>query len=494
MLLITSSSNTGKLSLTVNKTRNYQPYPATDLRDQSHPGKLSQDSKIILLVLLHIPLALLLRNVRVAATAHALVTFAIGAYIALTTDQIKRVIPIVAYIAGAEVLWRMTKANIFWEFGKYATVAILILALLKTRKISKAGWPLVYFLLLLPSILLTVELFGLTRMTRNAISFNLSGPLAACVAMIFFQQIKTDPAELGGWLWGAVYPILSILTLAAYNTLTATEIQFGTESIFTTSGGFGPNQVSAMLGLGALILIMLAIQAEGTGKEFWILGLALALLVQSLLTFSRGGVLNVLVAIPLAFIHLFKSTGKWIQRVFFVFVLALAAYFLILPQLDAFTGGALNVRYTDLSLTGREEIARADLQLFIDNPVFGVGPGLSAYRRSFMSGAAAHTEYTRIIAEHGSAGVLSLLVLLLLLLFAYLRAPAGFSRAWVVALAAWPLLEMGHAAMRIVAIPLLLGLAMVQWQPSSNLVEPNQIIDDTPYFQNNTAEQSSHEI
>ena len=77
--------------------------------------------------------------------------------------------------------------------------------------------------------------------------------------------------------------------------------------------------------------------------------------------------------------------------------------------------------------------------------------------------AAAHTEYSRLLAEHGSAGALALLILLLILWKAYWRAPSAFARAWTASLAAWSLVEMGHAAMRIAAISFIFGLALIRW-------------------------------
>jgi len=448
----------------MNKTQNFPYSPTSHLRRHPRMSALTRDTKIGLMLGLHIPLAFLLRNVQLFATIHAFITLFIGVWIALTSEDLKKVIPVIAYITGAEVLWRMTKANIFWEYGKYATVAIILIALLKHRKIVKAAFPVIYFILLLPSAIITINTLGLSGNAQNAISFNLSGPLAAMMCMVYFRQIKTDTGELGSMMWWAVYPIMSLLTLATYSTLTVTAIEFGRESVFVTSGGFGPNQVSAILGLGAMLLIMLAIHEEKIATRNLALLLSIVLLTQSVLTFSRGGVLNVFIAIPLAFIHLLGSPNKLMKGVFALLIIFLVAYFLLLPELEDFTGGALQARYTDISLTGREEIARADLELWFKNPVLGVGPGLSSNQRSFMQGTAAHTEYSRILAEHGSFGLISFFILALLLIIAYFKAPDAYARAWVVAIAAWPLLEMIHAAMRVAAISFMLGLALIGWR------------------------------
>jgi hypothetical protein len=116
-------------------------------------------------------------------------------------------------------------------------------------------------------------------------------------------------------------------------------------------------------------------------------------------------------------------------------------------------------------LGNRELLARADIDLFLENPFLGVGPGMGIYQRRNVVYAAAHTEYTRILSEHGSGGVLALLVLAIVLSNRYFKAPDALTRAWVVALAAWPLVEMAHAAMRVAGIALMLGMATVIWKP-----------------------------
>lgn len=249
---------------------------------QSRFGKISESTKIFFLVIVHIILALIMHNIQLLATMHALLTMAAGAWIALTSKDIKRVIPVIAYITGAEVLWCMTQANVFWEFDKYATFGILLIALLKKRKIERAELPVLFFMLLIPSIIITINDLGFTEMSRQAISFNLSGSLVASICILFFYQMKVSlDDDMRVRVWEAVYPILGVLILAAYNTITATEIQFITDSIFVTSSGFGPDQVSAVLGLGALLLIMLTIQEQRSGGQLWSLLLTVALLTQS---------------------------------------------------------------------------------------------------------------------------------------------------------------------------------------------------------------------
>jgi len=435
-------------------------------------------NKIFWFIVLHIGLALLIDNFRFAATIHALLVFALGVWTALTSEDIREVIPYVAYIAGAEVLWRMSKAGVFWEFGKYAIIAILVLALIKNRKsLRQPGLPILYFLMFLPSIILTVDFLGWTNQAREFISFNLSGPLATAVCLLFFLQIKMDESLMTKTVWAMVYPIIGILTLAVYSTLTATTINFGSESVFVTSGGYGPNQVSALLGLGAFLLIMWMIQTNKKGGRFFSILLVLALVIQSFLTFSRGGVYNLVIALAAALVILLFKPTRFIRSFSVVFFLLLVVGYLIFPQIEELTSGAFSQRFQDIDPISRVSIANEDLRLFYENPAFGVGPGMAYFARGIRTFTSAHTEYTRTLAEHGVLGVFALLFLVIQMGVAFIKAPGVIERAWIVALAGWSAVEMAHAAMRIVAISLLLGLAVVSWsqEPPEEIVQKKSV-------------------
>jgi hypothetical protein len=133
----------------------------------------------------------------------------------------------------------------------------------------------------------------------------------------------------------------------------------------------------------------------------------------------------------------------------------------------------LGQRFLDLNPSQRAELAQADLVVWKENLVFGVGPGLSqaGHQRYLGKAIATHTEYTRLLAEHGMAGLLAILLMVIMLGGAYRRTAGRLEQYWVIALLAWPMMEMTHAAMRIVAISFLFGLAMVNW------VQPEQTVD-----------------
>ena len=423
--------------------------------------------QLILFFSLHILLAVGMRNSSNLATVHALITLGVGVWVALfDRDQLKAGY-VAAYIVGAELLWRMTGAQIFWEAGKYFIVIILGLAFLRKRSGQGVLPPLLYFLLLLASIPLTLAGLGVTSTAQEAISFNLSGPLALTVTSLYFRQVKFDNEKMQRLVWCLVVPIIGIATLVLYGIFTSSgSIVFTTESNFATSGGFGPNQVSALLGLGAGLLLLLFMTGDKALPGVILLFLALGLAALSALTFSRGGLYNLAVMTFLPFLYLVWKSDRRIPVLAGLIVLGLLAAYLVFPRLDAFTGGLLTQRFADTNTTLRGVIAQADLDLWKSNPLLGVGPGMSKYARLDLFGFmdAAHTEYTRILAEHGLVGAVAMAILLFALFRIYWQSPDVHNRIWMIGLVAWGLMEMTHAAMRIMAISFLLGLAMVGWE------------------------------
>lgn len=422
---------------------------------------------LVVLGLLHPLIALAMRSSSLVATAHAFLTVIIGVCFALFSKDMRKAGYIAAYITGAEVLWRMTGAQVFWEGGKYFTILILGLAFLRTKPKLVSLLPIIlYFLLLSLSIPLTIEKLGFSNAARDFISFNLSGPFALMVCIIYFSQITLNQDNLWRMLWCGILPVLGMATLILSGMLSAERIIFTNDSNYATSGGFGPNQVSAILGLGGGLAILLFLMGKRFASRWLTIFLALGLLSLSALTFSRGGMYNAAAMGLLTLVHFLRNARGRTVAILAMLVISIAGGYLIFPRLNAFTGGMLGARFSDFDTTSRTKIAQADLGLWLDNPVLGVGPGMSARERLSFIGIAPHTEYTRILAEHGLAGLLALLVLLWMAVRAYSRAPALGYQTWVAALLAWPFLEMSHAAMRIVAISFLFGLAMVKWETS----------------------------
>jgi hypothetical protein len=390
------------------------------------------------------------------ATAHAALTVTIATFLALS-GRLDRVVYAAAYIAGSEVLWRMSGAALFYEGGKYAVILIFAIGLLRLRAVRSRALPTLYFLLLLPSIAIAPYDL-LSDEARQQISFNLSGPAALAMSVFFLSQIRLDRREWLNTVIALAGPLVAIVTVAVYNTIVTPNLTFSLNSNDVTSGGFGPNQVSTVLGLGAVLAFFAGIEPGRRIVFRWMmLGIALAFATQSAMTFSRGGLYSAGAAIIAGAWYLQREPRARIQLLLAAGALSVTAAFVILPRLERFTEGKLVRRFESVNTTGRDELIREDLRAFLAHPVGGLGPGggYESHARRYI----AHTELTRLPAEHGLLGVGALLLLLVMALQGLKAARTVQEKALIAALLIWSVSSMLHTAMRTVAPSLVFGLA-----------------------------------
>lgn len=417
----------------------------------------------VLFVVAHVPLAILMRQVGQLATLHALAVFAAGFGVALFGRKPMQVGYAAAYITGAEVLWRMSDAQVPWEFGKYATVALFAAALIRLPRLRMPWLPLAYFALLTPATLLTLANLSAEE-ARQQISFNLSGPLALAASAVFFAHVKLSREQFYKMFLMLLAPVFGIACVTLFGVVTAANLSFNGEANSAASGGFGPNQVSAALGLGALVAFWFVMDARaGWRARAAAFAAMIFLIIQSALTFSRGGLYNAGGAIVLAALFLLRSPRARATLVAFVALLLVVSYFFVFPHLDAATGGALFERFQDTSLTGRDVLIQADLGIWMKNPVWGVGPGRSALMHlALFRDSASHTEFSRMLAEHGALGLVSMLLLAAMSLRNVRRGRGATAKALAASLVGWSFLFMTNVAMRTVAPSFLIGLTFAR--------------------------------
>ncbi len=414
---------------------------------------------LALFAVAHIVLAFVMRSLPVIGLVHAVLCVGVGVFVA-ARRRLQEVAFVIAYIVGAEVLWRMTHASVFWEFGKYAISLVLMIGLLRVRTRRNQFLAGAYFSMLVPSILLTVLALSFEA-ARQQISFNMSGPLSLMLCVLFFSNVRIQGEDLRTTMFALLGPVLAIGTLAFYSTTTATDLRFFGDSNSATSGGFGPNQVSAMLGLGLLCSLLLLLERKIRLRvRIPLLGLAVAFATQAALTFSRGGLMMALAGALAAMFYLVRDSRTRATLALLTVLLVSVGKYVVIPRLEVFTAGKLNERYTDLDPSGRTLIASYDLQLFTEHPLLGVGPGVaSALREEIGKQGAAHTEFTRLLAEHGLLGILAIVFLVLMGVRTFRSAYTLHARAFVVAMLVWFTLFLLVNAMRLAAPAFVFGLA-----------------------------------
>lgn len=442
---------------------------AADYKDRAGG---SVEVKALALIGLHIPLALLIREFPALGLVHALTVLVVGLVCAVRKKRPELAAYVAAYITGAEVLWRMTQTSVFWEFGKYAVATILFVSMFVSRRRKASILPLLYFITLLPSLLKTTDSMDWDT-ARKQISFYLSGPFALMICSLFFSQINLSKRHVLNIFLAVICPVTGVASIAILSTVTAQNLEFTTGSNFVTSGGFGPNQVSAALGLGALTSMLYVLDERVSLRmRVLLLILAIILLIQSVLTFSRSGLYDVILSLLVAALFYVRNNRTRVKFILIAGLLSSFSFYVVLPRLDDFTEGFFKMRFESIKTSGREDFALAELRAWEDNFILGAGPGgAESYRHEEIARTndllvASHTEYTRLLAEHGLLGLYAILLLLSMALRNVTRAGAGESGARVAAFTVWAALFMSGNAMRMVAPSFVFGLGFATFLSS----------------------------
>jgi len=325
-----------------------------------------------------------------------------------------------------EVFFRMTKAYVFWETGKYAVIWFSLLGMFYMGFKRNATPYVIYLLLLFPGIIVSLEEMSYDVDFRKAVFFNLSGPLCLSAAAVFTYGRTISFRKMLKIMDYIIYPMIAMTVYIVLYSPDIREAVTGTGSNSAISGGYGPNQVATVLGLGVFLLLTRLFIPYKNILVHWTMMFFMALMAyRALLTFSRGGVL-VAIIISLVFIIVFYFAStfrlkiKTSVRIIGIVVAGLAIWTFTVFQ----TGGMIENRYENKDAIGREkedfttgraELFQAEIGAFKANPVFGVGAGRvsSVFRDELGVDLPTHNEVSRMLSEHGVFGIFALLVLIL---------------------------------------------------------------------------------
>ncbi|WP_435415268.1 O-antigen ligase family protein [Polaribacter aestuariivivens] len=375
-----------------------------------------------------------------------------------------------SYIIGAEVFLRMINGFFLYESGKYAVIFFLILGMVlgKFKQVFSVQY-VFYILLLLLGIVFTSVPEG--ESIRKAILFNLSGPITLGVCAIYFYKRPISKEELMDALFFMLLPLFSMITFLYFRTPDLSEIVFGGEAVFETSGGFGPNQVATAIGLGIFILtIFILFKKRLSGYIYLDFIFLVYFSYRGLITFSRGGIITVLIAILFFvffyFLHKKISLNLLFRYISIVFIFMLSLWL----YTSNVTGGMLENRYTGKNkigvqkdiTTGRLDILEVQLSNFLDTPL-GIGVGNGKYERLKSLDrvvGASHNEVGRLLEEHGFIGLLLLILLLVIPLFNFFRSDY-YQKAFIIAFYLIWFLTINHSAMRIALPGFLYALSLI---------------------------------
>ena len=431
------------------------------------------DKKYLFLILLHIVIgALLFKNGYTPKIYGYSIIFGGIFYVINSKNKNNEVLYATAYMVGSEIILRMANGNPVYEFSKYG-VMIFILVGVYYSGISKnaiAYW--VFLLLLIPGVIITCLELNYAVSLRKEVSFNVSGPVCLGVCSIYTYNRRVTLNQINNILLCIGLPIISCVVYLTLFTPNIRDIITGTDSNSLTSGGFGPNQVSTMLGLGIFIFVSRLIYLSQTKFLLFLnLFIVLNITFRGIITFSRGGMVTG-VSMILALMGVSYLVLNSARRLQLLFVLAIVGIVFagVWTYSSYQTNGLIDKRYSNQDsagrvkedqLSGRTELASDEYQTFLKNPIFGVGVGRNMEQRMQRTGEliVSHNEITRMIAEHGSLGILSLLILFLTPLILYIDNKYNI---YILCFLTFWVLTINHAAMRLAAPAFMYSLSLLK--------------------------------
>ncbi|MCF6308050.1 MAG: O-antigen ligase family protein [Flavobacteriaceae bacterium] len=387
------------------------------------------------------------------------------------TNRVKEVLIAVAYVAAIEVFLRMTKAYLLYETGKYLVMYFIVIGLFYDGFKKKAFPYALYFLLLIPGILVTFENLSIDLNFRKAILFNISGPLTLSVVAIYTYGKSISFKDFLSVLNYIAYPLIAMTVYVFLYNPDLRDIITNTAANSAASGGYGPNQVATALGLGVFVLFSrLLIPYKLKTVHLLMMFFLAAMTYRGILTFSRGGLLAAVIMI-VVFLGLFffltnlKTKATAVLKLLGVGGVLIFIWALSLAQ----TGGLIENRYTNKDALGREkgdittgrvELATVEFEAFKTHPFFGVGVGRSKgyFVEELGIELPTHNEVSRMFSEHGLFGILALLILLIAPIA---NNPLGIKNIYFYPFLLFWFLTINHSAMRIAAPAVIYGLGLI---------------------------------
>jgi len=425
------------------------------------------------LIIVHIIIGFVIYLLPFLAKLYTVFVLVFGVmYMLRTKNKNNEALLICGYVVGVEVFLRMTEGNPIHELSKYLVIVFLFFGMIYKGFSKNSYIYIVFLLLLIPGIIIGANELSFDTNVRKAIAFNISGPVCLAIASLYCYQRVVTKEQLFKMFVFIGLPILSMTIYLFLFTPSNKEIFISTQSNFSASGGFGPNQVSTSLGLGMFVFFVLALLYSNT-KKMIIINLVIFVLVsyRGILTFSRGGVITGVAMIVFLVLILFYYSGPKVKSKLLTIILFSVIGGGLLWSYSVYkTNGMIEYRYANKDargrdkedrLGGREAIAGTEISAFKENPIFGIGVGKNAEYREEIIGhkVSSHNEITRMLADHGSLGLLGLLILFITPISLYF---GNKQNVFLISFFVFWALTINHAAMRTAAPAFIYALSLLK--------------------------------
>lgn len=429
------------------------------------------------LIVLHFLIALAIYTIKPLGKLYLPIVAVLGFFwIIKNENKNNEVLYVCGYLMGGEVLHRMTGGYFVLELAKYSIAFFCLLGIFFSGMSRKATVYLVFIVLLLPGVIIGSYTLSLQTDVRKNLIFNVFGPVVLAIASLYCYDKRLTFKELNNLLLAIGLPIVATAFYLFLYTPSIKDVVTGTSSNFETSGGFGPNQVSTILGLGAFIFFS-RLLLESKNAVFFIINLGLLFYIsfRGLVTFSRGGMMTSVAMIVVLLFVVYRLINSQAKNTLVVFIfISCFAFAGVWFYSSSQTSGLIENRYTNKDalgrekkskLSGREDIMGSEIKMFKENPVFGVGAGRGRELRGggigYEQGVNSHNELTRMLGEHGSFGLLGLIILFLMPIIYFFKKDINYNIYTLPFLIFW-LLTLNHAAMRLAAPAFIYALSLLK--------------------------------
>jgi O-antigen ligase len=203
-----------------------------------------------------------------------------------------------------------------------------------------------------------------------------------------------------------------------------------------TAVGFNADDVAAILALGVPIAWHLA-RLASSRVQAWLNVAFLPLAVLSvLLTGARGGFLVLLTGLAVIPLSLHELSMKARAGLSLLVASSLVAAFLLVPQQLLARVGGTSEAILEGDFTGRLDIWRVGTDIFLENPIVGIGPGMFQRAAEPVLGArlgrSPHQTFLAVLLELGVVGFVLFGGMMIAALRPIGRMPRGARRFWAV--------------------------------------------------------------
>ncbi len=393
---------------------------------------------------------------------------------------------VIAILLIAFMLYRPDDTTVIILFALYANLAVVatkfynIPAVIAGASFVLLIIPIMNYLfvkrelLILDQILLLMVMYAIALMISGVASGRMADALDRIISflveglILYFLVVNAvrNYSQLRKATWALILSGVLMGSLSMYQELTKSyHNQFGglaqvKESVIGTgetdmfgrkvkrqrlAGPIGSKNRYAQIMVVLLPLAFFRLLGEKKRSLRWFAAIScIPILAGALLTFSRGaGITIFLLLVIMTFLRYIK-----LWQFVLAMALAVGVVFVVVPDyvyrtykaIEGLTSVAsAHVEEADASVRGRATVGLAALQMFLDHPILGVGPGLSqAYMieyskegfREIDTERRAHNMYLEELADTGIVGFTLFMAIIFYVLFSLARLRRRYKDAY----------------------------------------------------------------